>query len=219
MKRVPWYLGLCLVVPAAGLILLSGCGQSPTVTPPTGTPPAQTNPGTPGTPTPAQPAVLKQGPVATEALASAPAPKYPTTASWTGGISLLGFDVTPLGGSLSRVDAYFACQAKPAASYALTLHLRPANPAVLVKTVPLAVPAMKALLWDFVPVPGTDTWEPGKYYRVGRVGVVPSGGGTWAIEAGLYRAANGKLLEILKRSDAGAAGATNITTPPTVPFD
>jgi len=185
----PWPRLLCWLLPAACLLLLlAGCGGRGSFVPrPSASPASATT--------------VADGPLPVEELASAPTPRYPARAVWANEIELLGFDTARVGTSRYQVEIYFKCLSQPTDAYALTFHLQPANDAVLTSKVPLAAPKMEALMWDFIPAPATNTWQAGKFYRLVRVGTVPPDGWSWSLAVGFYRAANGQVLELKKRTD------------------
>ena len=151
---------------------------------------------------------------ALEKLLQPLSPKYPASAVWAKEIELVGLDVTPVGDGNYEVAAQYRCLRRPKADYAMGLHLVPTNTAVLTPEVPLAVPAMGVLLWDCAPHPPTSAWEPRKHYRVAAYGIVPPGGGPWSIKIGFYSVADGKVVEIKTRTDAGSPRQTIFQTEP-----
>jgi hypothetical protein len=153
------------------------------------------------------------------ALASAPSPKHPANATWAGEIELVGFDAIHLGPGGYEVSVYYKCLKRPAADYAMGLHLVPANKSVISTEALLAVPALGALVWDTSPKPPTSAWEPGKFYRIVVDGVVPAGGGKWSVKVGFYQVAGGKVAQIFSRTDVAAKpGLTTFASQP-IPFD
>ena len=181
----------------ASLVAVAGCGQPP---------PEASSP-------------TRGGGTTGGALASAPSPKHPANATWAGEIELVGFDAIRLGPGMYEVAAYCKPLKRPTTDYVMGLHLVPANKSVIKSGAPLAVPALGALVWDTFPKPPTSAWEPGKFYRIAMDGAVLAGGGKWSVKVGFYQVTDGKVVQILSRTDAAAKPGGTTFDSQQIPFD
>jgi hypothetical protein len=130
-------------------------------------------------------------------------PAQHVTATWGDAVQLVAYDVKPLGGDRYRLRFAAKCLKPTALPWAQLTHTTPANPAGL-KTEKQRKSGCR--IQDFVLVPPTSTWEPGKTYLASFETLLPSAGDPWTLVVGMAALTDGMTggrSDVIKLTDQG----------------